>query len=87
MCYTTLHSQSLSPHLITKQVYLPTIEGHVPDKMVYVIRSFLEFCYIAQWDVITEKILSDLEDALAHFCEYWAVFQEEGIQVSGFSLP
>jgi hypothetical protein len=79
MHHTTLHSQSLSPHLITEQVYLPAIEGHVPEKMVYTIRSFLEFCYIAWQDVITEKILSDLEDALAHFCEYQAVFQEEGI--------
>jgi hypothetical protein len=87
MHHTTLHSRSLSPHLITEQVYLPAIEGHVPDKMVYAIRSFLEFCYIARRDVITEKILSDLEDALAHFCEYRAVFQEEGIRVAGFSLP
>ena len=74
MCRTTLHYRSLSPHLITKQVYLPAIEGHVPDKMVYAIQSFLEFCYIAWWDVITEKILSDLKDTLAHFCEYRAVF-------------
>ena len=47
--------------------------------MVYAIRSFLEFCYIARHNIITEKTLSDLEDALAHFCEHRAVFQEEGI--------
>ena len=68
-------------------MYLPAIEGHVPNKMVYALRSFLEFCYIAQHDLITEKTLSDLEDALAHFCEYRTVFQEEGVQMAGFSLP
>jgi hypothetical protein len=63
------------------------IEGHVSNKMVYVIWSFLEFCYIAQHDIITEKTLSDLEDVLACFCEYQTVFQEEGVRVAGFSLP
>ncbi|KAH9031532.1 hypothetical protein EDB85DRAFT_2074105 [Lactarius pseudohatsudake] len=30
------------------KVYLPTIEGHMPNKMLYAIRSFLDFCYIAR---------------------------------------
>jgi hypothetical protein len=55
--------------------------------MVYMIQSFLEFCYIAWHNIIIEKTLSDLEEALARFCEHQAVFQEEGIQVAGFLLP
>jgi len=47
---TTLHYWSLSPHLITEQVYLPAIKGHVPDKIVYTIWSFLEFCYCYHQD-------------------------------------
>jgi hypothetical protein len=55
--------------------------------MVYAIRSFLEFCYIARHDLITEKTLSDLKNALARFREYRTVFQEEGVRAAGFSLP
>jgi hypothetical protein len=54
--------------------------------MVYAIQSFLEFCYIARHDIITEKTLGNLKDVLACFCEYRTVFQEEGIQVAGFLL-
>ncbi|KAH9011447.1 hypothetical protein EDB85DRAFT_2076961 [Lactarius pseudohatsudake] len=41
------------------KVYLPAIEGHVPNKMLYAIRSFLDFITLAE-----------LEDALARFNEY-----------------
>ena len=54
--------------------------------MLYAIRVFLEFCYIAQHDIITEGTLIELEDALSHFHEYQGIFQEEGIQGKGFSL-
>jgi len=50
------------------------IEGHVPNKMVYAIQLFLEFCYIARHDLITEKTLSDLKDALVHFHKYQTAF-------------
>lgn len=69
------------------QVYLPAIEGHVPNQMLCAIRSFLEFCYIVRHSVITEKTLIHLEDALARFHEYRTIFQEEGIRPTGFSLP
>ena len=68
-------------------MYLPAIEGYVPDRMLHAIRAFLEFCYIARHDVITEKTLAELEDALFRFHEYRAVFQEVGIREKGFSLP
>jgi len=55
--------------------------------MLYTIHAFLEFCYIAQHDIITEKTLAELEDALSCFYKYWAVFQEVGIREKGFLLP
>ncbi|KAH8976953.1 hypothetical protein EDB86DRAFT_3068202 [Lactarius hatsudake] len=68
------------------KVYLPAIEGHVPNKMLYAIRSFLDFCYIAHHNVIMEITLTELEGALAQFNEYRTVFQEEGVR-EDFSLP
>jgi hypothetical protein len=44
-----------------------------------VIHAFLEFCYIAQQDAITDNTLKELKDALAHFQDYWLVFKEEGV--------
>jgi hypothetical protein len=55
--------------------------------MLCAIRSFLEFCYIARHDVITERTLADLEDALARFHKYRTVFKDEGVRKTGFSLP
>jgi len=78
--------KSCISHPNSQQVYLSAIEGYVPNKMLYAICAFLEFCYIAQHDVITERTLVELEDALHRFCEYQVIFQEEGIQEKGFSL-
>ncbi|KAM6499160.1 hypothetical protein JOM56_004668 [Amanita muscaria] len=68
------------------KVYLSAIEGYVPNQMLRAIGAFLEFCYIARHDAITEKTLEDLEDVLARFHRYRKVFQDEGIR-AGFSLP
>jgi len=55
--------------------------------MLCAVRAFLEFCYIARHDIITERTLVALEDALSRFHEYRVVFQEEGVREKGFSLP
>ena len=49
-------------------------------------RAFLEFCYIARRDVITEDDLSQLQDALTRFHEYREVFITTGVR-DNFSLP
>ncbi|KAG2126445.1 hypothetical protein BD769DRAFT_1628445 [Suillus cothurnatus] len=49
------------------KVYIPAIEGHVPDDMVQAFRSLLEFCYIAHANVVTDETLVQLRDALRHF--------------------
>ena len=55
--------------------------------MLRSIRSFLEFCYIARRNIITQKTLNDLDDALARFHEHRIVFKEAGVRPEGFSLP
>jgi hypothetical protein len=50
------------------------IKGYVSNKMVYMIQSFPEFCYIAWHNIITEKTLGNLKDVLIYFCEYQTVF-------------
>lgn len=69
------------------QVYLNAIEGHVPPEIVRTFRAFLEFCYIARQEYITEEALSKLEDALAHFHENCTIFETSGVRPAGFNLP
>ncbi|KAG1831213.1 hypothetical protein DFJ58DRAFT_719586 [Suillus subalutaceus] len=54
------------------KVYLPAIEGYVPVDVVH--------------NVITEKSLSEIEDALTRFRTYHEVFKTTGV-VTTFSLP
>ncbi|KAI6022994.1 hypothetical protein BKA83DRAFT_97099 [Pisolithus microcarpus] len=68
------------------KVYLPAIEGHVPKEIVCTFRAFLEFCYIVRRNVLTEKDLDDLDEALAWFYRYHEVFKTTGV-ITTFSLP
>ena len=49
------------------QVYLPAIEGHVPNLMVCMTQTFLSFCYIAWCDIHDTNTLAALDDALFRF--------------------
>ena len=69
------------------QVYLPAIEGYVPEEMVQVICAFLEFCYIARHDVHDTNSLAALQDALHRFHHHRDIFWTSGIRVNGFNLP
>ncbi|KAG2098550.1 hypothetical protein BD769DRAFT_1631302 [Suillus cothurnatus] len=68
------------------KVYLPAIEGYVPVDVVRAFRALLEFCYLVRHNVITEKSLSEIEDALTQFHTYREVFKTTGV-VTTFSLP
>ncbi|KAI9452139.1 hypothetical protein BJY52DRAFT_1205778 [Lactarius psammicola] len=68
------------------KVYLPAIQGHVPDKMVQAICSFLEFCYIARRDIHDTRTLEALDDALQRFHKHHEIFRKCGICES-FNLP
>ncbi|KAG2142815.1 uncharacterized protein EDB93DRAFT_1292179 [Suillus bovinus] len=68
------------------KVYLPAIEGHVPDDMVRAFRALLEFCYIVRANVVTDNTLAALKDALGRFHTYRTIFQTTGVRFD-ISLP
>jgi len=67
-------------------VYLPAIEHYVSNDILRCFRAFLEFCYIARHDVITEQSLKQLKEALRRFHHYRRAFDEIGVS-PGSSLP
>ncbi|KAI5998886.1 hypothetical protein EDC04DRAFT_2872130 [Pisolithus marmoratus] len=68
------------------KVYLPAIEGHVPQAVVRTFRAFLEFCYLVRKSVIMESDLDLINDSLDHFHHYHEVFKTTGVVLT-FSLP
>src|SRR5216684_2412831 len=82
-----IHADPNDTQNIFLQVYLPTISGHVLDKMVQTLQAFLDFCYIVCQNVLDSTSLQQLDNALKHFHKYWTVFQECGVCPSRFSLP
>jgi hypothetical protein len=69
------------------KVYLPAIEGHVPEAMVQAMHAFLEFCYIARRNILDTKSLGQLQNALDRYHAYRIIFQECGVRTGGFNLP
>ena len=59
----------------------------MPQDVVRTFRAFLEFCYTARRDVITEETLAELDNALSRFHKYRVIFTEVGIRPDGFALP
>ncbi|KAG1837384.1 hypothetical protein C8R48DRAFT_622854 [Suillus tomentosus] len=68
------------------KVYLPAIEGYVPVEIVRTFRAFLEFCYLVRRNIIMEKTLAEIDDALARFHQYREIFKSSET-ISTFSLP
>jgi hypothetical protein len=68
------------------KVFLPAIEGHIPQDMVCAFRALLEFCYIARHNVITEASLNELQEALTQFHHYCEIFKTTGTKPH-FSYP
>ena len=65
------------------------IQAFVPSKIVQTFAAFLEFCYIACWNVISNDSLKQLDHALCRFHEARQVFSGT-VQTdapSAFSLP
>ena len=69
------------------QVYLPAIEGHVPDKMVKAIAAFLDFCYLVHRPSINQDHLHAIQEALDCFHQHRKIFETTGVHKNGFSLP
>lgn len=70
--------------ILDSQVYLPAIEGHVPQDVVRTFRACLEFCYLVRRDSITDTTLTAIEESLERFHHYRDVFSDV---VTTFSLP
>ncbi|KAG1797296.1 uncharacterized protein BJ212DRAFT_1450497 [Suillus subaureus] len=69
---------------VLMKVFLPAIEGHVPQDMVRVFHALLEFCYLVWHNVITKDTLIQIQDALGRFHQYHTIFENI---VPTFSLP
>ena len=69
------------------QVYLPAIQGYVPDEMIKTLQAFLDFCYIVRRDVHDDQSLGALQDALDRFHKHREIFRTTGIRPNGFNLP
>ncbi|KAF7971583.1 hypothetical protein HWV62_20746 [Athelia sp. TMB] len=68
------------------RVYLPAIEGFVPDGVVRALRAFIEFCYLARRDIHDANSIRQMDDALAEFHQHRQIFLELGVR-SNFNLP
>lgn len=71
------------------KVYMNAIQAFVPPAIVKTFSTFLEFCYIARRNIITEDSLEQLNVALQKFHEARQVFSGT-VRVAGpsaFSLP
>ncbi|KAG1734914.1 uncharacterized protein EDB91DRAFT_1238333 [Suillus paluster] len=68
------------------KVYLPAIEGYVPEDVVRTFSAFLEFCYLVRRNVITETSLEAIQDALTRFHRHREIFKTTGT-IPTFSLP
>jgi hypothetical protein len=71
-------------------VWVPALEGFVPQDIIRCFNAYLDFCYIARSTIFTQPTLDRLDGALNRFREYRQVFQHIGIRdptPAGFSLP
>lgn len=63
------------------------LEGHVHVDIIKTLNAFLDFCYIAHQNVLTEDSLNALDAALERFHHYREIFRVSGVRPDGFSLP
>ena len=66
---------------------LNALEGYVPVDITKTLKAFLNFCYIACQNILTEDSLDALDIALKRFHHYHEIFQASGMHPNGFSLP
>jgi hypothetical protein len=69
------------------QIILPALVGHVPDDMVRCVAALLDFAYLARRSSHDTTTLRQMEECLARFHQYRAVFVVAGIRERGFDLP
>ena len=55
--------------------------------IIKTFNAFLDFCYIARQNVLTEDSLNALDAALEKFHRFREIFRISGVRPDGFSLP
>ncbi|KAN0103962.1 hypothetical protein V8E52_011458 [Russula decolorans] len=68
------------------KVYLPTIEGHVPTKMVRAVRDLIEFSYLVRRDVHDTQTVEAINTALKSFHINREIFRTSGV-IDHFNYP
>jgi hypothetical protein len=63
------------------------LEGYVHVDIIKTLNTFLDFCYIARQNVLTEDSLNVLDTTLERFHHYREIFRISGVRPDGFSLP
>jgi len=63
------------------------LKGYVPPDITKTLNAFLDFCYLARQNVLTEDSLVALNAALKRFHHYSEIFRASGVHPDGFSLP
>ncbi|KAJ3572043.1 hypothetical protein NP233_g3352 [Leucocoprinus birnbaumii] len=69
------------------KVYLPALEGYVPNEMLRALQAFLDFCYTTRKEVINTKSLAELQDALNRFVRYRDTFVQHGVRTAQTAPP
>ena len=64
-----------------------TLEGYVPVDIIKTLNAFLDFCYIARQNALTEDSLIALDAALERFHRFREIFRVSGVRPDGLSLP
>ena len=77
-----IKSSLLSAH----KVYLNTIHGYVPSKILKCISAFIDVCYIICRGEVTESALTKFQAVLKRFHKYHKVFKTFSVRPTGFSL-
>jgi hypothetical protein len=55
--------------------------------MVCAIGSFIEFCYFVRRSVLDDDDVEEVNHTIARFHQERVIFEHEGVQPDGFSLP
>ena len=69
------------------KVFVNALEGYVPADIIKTFNTFLDFCYLARQNVLTEDSLDALDTALERFHHYREIFRVSSMRPDGFSLP
>ncbi|KAJ7808353.1 hypothetical protein B0H13DRAFT_2385878 [Mycena leptocephala] len=75
------------------KVYLPAVEGLVPDQIVQAIASFFDFCYLVRREDFDEDMLDAIDAAVRDFHHHRKIFRTLDVRKdtpggsAAFSLP